>query len=480
MSAAAGADSSRMRTTSFQAPWAIACITATLSAAAPKAQPDYTAHEWGTFTSIQGSDGIPIPWNPLATSDLPDFVHSRQNPATGPAIAPHRQFLSQLDGKGSTTWLQRMETPVIYFHTKESLQVSVRVDMPSGRLTEWFPAAFAYGPLPAISGFLPGSTNSYLEWPGLAILPSAHPGDVVGRLPHLDAPSHYYAARQVTASPVRTTIGAACTRDGVGENEQFVFYRGVGNFTAPLHVRSENGSLLMENTGATPIASAFVWQAQGSVASFAQLGPLAPGATSRTEIPEAPAGEPRPALAKRLQQQMTAALIAAGLHRDEAAAMIATWRDSWFDEDGTRVLYLVPRPFVDATLPITFDPAPNRFERVFVGRAEVIDAAREQRGDALFAEFRKAHDPAILDGFHGLVAPRFTDALITAIGNRQITAQPAAERSPGNEPGAQHPEILRILEDLQKVRAELTPRVQRTASTSSRPSTPDTVAATAR
>ena len=469
-----------MRTIGFLAPWAIACITATLSGATPKAPPEYTAHEWGTFTSIQGSDGIPIPWNPLAISDLPDFVHSRQNPAMGPAINPYRPLLSQLDGKGATTWLQRMETPVIYFHSKEALEVSVRVDMPSGRLTEWFPAAFAYGPLPAISGFLPGSTNSYLEWPGLAILPSARPGDVVGRLPHLDAPSHYYAARQVTASPVRTTIGAACTRDGVGENEQFVFYRGVANFTAPLRVRSAAHSLIIENTGATPIVSAFVWQAQGSVASFTRLGPLEPGATSRMDVPAARAGEPRPALAKRLQQQMSGALVAAGLNREEAAAMIATWRDSWFDEDGTRVLYLVPRAFVDATLPVTFDPPPSRLERVFVGRAEVIDAAREQRGDELFAEFRKAHDPAILSGVHGLVAPRFADALLTAIGNRQIAAQPATQRNPGNEPGTQLPEVLRILEDLQKVRTELTPLVQRTASTSGRPSTLGTVAANAR
>jgi hypothetical protein len=36
---------------------------------------DYVAHEWGTFTSVQGADGVQTPWNPLITSDLPKFVH---------------------------------------------------------------------------------------------------------------------------------------------------------------------------------------------------------------------------------------------------------------------------------------------------------------------------------------------------------------------------------------------------------------------
>ena len=32
---------------------------------------NYIAHEWGTFTSVQGADGIQLEWNPLVTSELP-------------------------------------------------------------------------------------------------------------------------------------------------------------------------------------------------------------------------------------------------------------------------------------------------------------------------------------------------------------------------------------------------------------------------
>src|SRR5256885_11845774 len=36
---------------------------------------NYVAHEWGTFTSVQGADGVLIPWNPLETTKLPKFVY---------------------------------------------------------------------------------------------------------------------------------------------------------------------------------------------------------------------------------------------------------------------------------------------------------------------------------------------------------------------------------------------------------------------
>src|SRR4051812_25042938 len=36
----------------------------------------YTAHEWGTFTSVQGANGDLLSWRPLQSSELPAFVFS--------------------------------------------------------------------------------------------------------------------------------------------------------------------------------------------------------------------------------------------------------------------------------------------------------------------------------------------------------------------------------------------------------------------
>src|SRR5204862_6526590 len=64
-------------------------------------------------------------------------------------------------------------------------------------------------------------------------------------------------------------------------------------------------------------------------------------------------------------------LIANGLFDREARAMVDTWRDSWFEE-GARLIYVVPRPIVDAILPLDIAPAPTSITRVFVGRMELV------------------------------------------------------------------------------------------------------------
>jgi hypothetical protein len=68
--------------------------------------------------------------------------------------------------------------------------------------------------------------------------------------------------------------------------------------------------------------------------------------------------------------------VQAGLYPREAAVMLETWHDSWF-ESGTRVIYVDPRGTVDAILPMQISPAPEKIERVFVGRVEVLSPATE-------------------------------------------------------------------------------------------------------
>jgi hypothetical protein len=55
----------------------------------------------------------------------------------------------------------------------------------------------------------------------------------------------------------------------------------------------------------------------------------------------------------------------------EAKAMVETWHGAWFEE-GTRLLYLVPRPTIDAVLPLSIYPTPDEIVRAFVGRVELI------------------------------------------------------------------------------------------------------------
>lgn len=58
--------------------------------------------------------------------------------------------------------------------------------------------------------------------------------------------------------------------------------------------------------------------------------------------------------------------------------MVATWQDQWFAEEGTRVLYLLPRSWTDRTLPLEISPQPDSIVRVMVGRAELLAPSRQR------------------------------------------------------------------------------------------------------
>ena len=93
----------------------------------------------------------------------------------------------------------------------------------------------------------------------------------------------------------------------------------------------------------------------------------------------------RPAAAgrdKAVRVALERMLVANGLYAKEAAAMVETWRDSWFEE-GLRLFYIVPRAAIDDVLPLEVTPAPASTARVFVGRIELITPA-------IVAEVKKA------------------------------------------------------------------------------------------
>jgi hypothetical protein len=279
-------------------------------------------HEWGTFTSVAAADGSAIPWTVLADDgDLPCFVE-------------HSQVIS----KFKTQARVRMETPVLYFYTAQAAKVSVGVDFPRGRLTEWYPPAEQRDP-------------RMLDWKDVEVVPGA------SDLPGTQGTSHYFAARATDAAPVRA----------YGKPEKFLFYRGIGDFEPPAAPQ-------FTADGAVEIAKrlpAILFENRGGRMGFR----VAEG--TRIALPELTGS------VDGIGAALVTLLTQAGLYDKEARAMVETWRDSWFEE-GMRVLYIVPRETVDSLLPLRIDPAPRAIERVFVGRTELISPAiRETIGTAL-------------------------------------------------------------------------------------------------
>lgn len=371
----------------------------------------YTAHEWGTFTSVQGADGVPLAWNPFTRSDLPSFVYRRQRPMPAAVIARNPQGFAFLNGKDNQSWLQRMETPVIYFHTDHPVSIQARVRFPQGLITEWFPQAAGFGPVFGVENVLPDTRDSFLQWPVFWVSPTTdHPEAV---LPHEPGPSHYYAARNVRAGNVTVTD----PNGGPGETDRFLFYRGAGNFATPLRVSMPSPRhIVLKNTGRQVLRGLHIVEARKDQAFQTRVAELAPGESLPIHLLGAAALTARTEATGELIRRLQLDLTAAGLHADEATAMVATWRDAWLEEDGLRVLYLMPREWTDATLPLDLNPAPRELVRVMVGRAEVFTPDEERVARAAFARFQGGHNARfLLDGFAG-VNPRFQEPLLTRVG----------------------------------------------------------------
>lgn len=313
----------------------------------------YVAHEWGTFTDVQGADGVQMIWNPVVVPDLPSFIY--RNTTIG-------QF------KSGMATIQRMETPVIYFYSDREQTLDVSVNFPQGQITEWYPGKSAADRDLRIPN-LPSMRMSpnKLHWKNVKVLPSV---ESKSALPKESLPTNYYAARETDASILQVEEA------GKTEREKFLFYRGVAGFQAPLTVKMEplpSSRVILKNTGAEPLKHLFLYQVAAKGGAWLSIPALAAGETRTVALP-APGG----ASSSELASALRTALVAEGLYEKEAAAMVKTWQAAWLEERGLRVLYTLPRAWTDRTLPLQLAPAAQAVERVMVARAEIISPAMEQ------------------------------------------------------------------------------------------------------
>lgn len=299
---------------------------------------DLTVHEWGTFTSIAGSDGQAIEWRPLTgPSDLPCFVT---------ALNPSSIKISLAGAIPVIKATVRMETPVLYFYTPTEQTVNASVTFPHGVISEWYPQASVppAAPIPTMANSL-----GRIRWDNVRIRPGARetfPTDPDG--------SHYYAARETDAAPLQ--VGS--------QQEKFLFYRGLASFTLPLSATLDgDGRLMVQQRGPNPIDTFVFFERRGG-----RLGYRVAHATGANTVIDRP---DLTATVESLRQELRGTLTKQGLYPREAAAMVETWRDSWFEE-GARLFYVLPQVAVDAILPLEIEPKPSHVTRVFVGRMEIV------------------------------------------------------------------------------------------------------------
>jgi len=339
-------------------------------------------HEWGTFTSVTGSDGVRLEFRPLLDNDLPQFVVNRAWQA-GRMPNP---FV-----KWDIRSLQRMETPVTYFYTDREREINVKVGFPKGLLTEFYPPvtsmkpAFDFKKRAEIG-------NSELDWGKVTLIPmdsltpslassqiakAAQRRIVATLAPESQSHPHYKFARETDSAFVYVPHQPDETRPvaPAGDHfEKFLFYRGVGNFPLPLNVTARGSNAYeISNIGTRPLRSLFLVTCVDRNLYVQYVNSIDGGA--KLSIKQSIAGITYRDLSNRVVQS----LIEEGLYEKEARAMVNTWQDSWFGEEGTRLFYMLPRQLTDELLPLTISPAPDQILRVMVGRLEIISPEVETR-----------------------------------------------------------------------------------------------------
>jgi hypothetical protein len=333
-------------------------------------------HEWGTFTSLQNNSGTPIGGINVDDEPLPRFVHN-----LNPFVLIHPHSVSRYISKGAPERhpfvTLRLETPVIYFHPPKSMTkpftLDVDVAMKGGWLTEFYPQAqpeapglkegrFDFGPITR-------QTIGRLGWHGLTVGTAQSGPDTAANV--------WLAPRSVDAASVKA-VG--------GEAEKYLFYRGVGNFSAPLsvstnqiHDRLRIQGRFDEVLGPRDTAKiGRVWLVhvrKDGTSAFRSIGPVTVSDDNGQTVAEMPAsfGEKEYSLGNlaSLCDELHTALVKDGLYSDEATALVETWRGAYFKSAGLRVFFLVPRVWTDHYLPLKIS-APAEIARVMVGRIELV------------------------------------------------------------------------------------------------------------
>jgi hypothetical protein len=319
--------------------------------------------------SVQGSDGVTLGGMVASEEVLPPFVEARN---------------IQSWQRVSARMLTKMETPVTYFYTDRPRDVTVRVAMPKGVLTHWYPLVRGFGPAPTAADAK--LKDSYLDWGRVSLVPDngSTPRPAVKPVTGDDT---WRFARDTDAAFVKIPSrkpGARAKTGAEFDYEKFLFYRGLGTFTTPLAVRSTGPDgdlrLTLTNLGKQPLGDVFaIWVAPEGI-RFAALGDLAGQSTREIVASEFLTRTlPLEQGVSQVRQAVADSLTRAGLYPKEARAMVNTWEKSYFRTPGLRLLYTLPRETVDALIPIQIKPAPAQLVRVMVGRTEVLTPETERQ-----------------------------------------------------------------------------------------------------
>lgn len=350
----------------------------------PRNNKKLVVHEWGTFTVLQDEMGRQIGGINVDDEPVPQFVHNLDPLMLTPAVitSNHWIYRQKRVPRSHPYVTVRLETPVIYFYPPENaalpMKIDVDVTLKEGWLSEFYPYAKPY--IPGLGDnfefeSITSATTSSLSWKNLSVGVDK-PG------PETD--SHVWLAPR--------KVQAVSVENERKEVEKYLFYRGVGNFKAPVRVATDhktntltlfgNGSKLLSGGKTLPLPHLWLVHVKpdGAIAWRTLAAATLGGddhkalATFSSQFKD---DEYAPANLTALHQAMHNALVSEGLYADEATAMLSTWQRAYFTSPGLRVFYTVPRQWTDERMPLKLS-VDAEIDRVMIGRIELITAQQRE------------------------------------------------------------------------------------------------------
>jgi hypothetical protein len=372
------------------------------SAAISHTAPIYQLHEWGTFTTVSGSDGVLLSGLEREEEHLPPFVHSHFGLENGQPEDPteieriyklhgtigfSRPNMKGMDSRPLAHVNVKMETPVIYFHSNEAFHAKVKVGFDGGTISQWYPQRSGGETLPEPP---PAADPKNQPTPRAAwLLDFAKPyhGAIEWDVEVLDPPQTrdlvlFKPTDNLSWTRTRLPVTNA-VRTANGETEGYLFYRGIGHFDPGLRTTVDPSETLhLENHSGGHIPYLVVFEIiEGKLRWTEHRDGL--DDMGRLDISEDALTAEPDGFSETLYRAVAAGLIKNGLTTAEARAMVETWWHSYFMTPGLRVFWVLPPSKTDQLLPLEASPAPSELVRVLVGRSEILRPRQEQQWQKL-------------------------------------------------------------------------------------------------
>ncbi|HEY6171974.1 MAG TPA: T9SS type A sorting domain-containing protein [Candidatus Kapabacteria bacterium] len=325
--------------------------------AAITASAQLTVHEWGTFTTLRGSDGSVLSGLYIEEEQLPPFVYHHPGFSPDPII----QTNGYRPVKDVTV---KMETPVLYFYSQIEKNVKVHVDFPNGTISQWYPERSGGELTPTSDTLDLGKPMAgSIDWDVTVLAPDTKETYTENQNINLK----WYHPRQTDANLVK---------NHTGQVEKYLFYRGLANFSLPIEIHwNDKNTLEVKNSSNWDVPFIYIYDyTENNQIRIWGTGPMVTGETKTFTKPDTTYGYDQGTPA---YQKFRQALQDAGLTYKEAESMLQTWTDGYFQTQGFKVFWVVPRALTDMILPINIIPVPDSLERVLVGKSEIMTPALE-------------------------------------------------------------------------------------------------------